>query len=198
MRHLTIGLFGIAMIILIALQVFYPLMPFYAMGYMLGTCLLHSFVMEDEKEEYRQELEEAVKREKQQKQELAESREALQDALAVAEKANKAKTAFLSNVSHEIRTPMNAIIGLNNIAMNDPTASDKVKGHLEKIRGASQHLLAIINDILDMNRIESGMMVIKKRGVFPGRCYRTGEYNDQWAVPGERHTVRIQCKWKNG
>ncbi len=162
MRHLTIGLFGIAMIILIALQVFYPLMPFYAMGYMLGTCLLHSFVMEDEKEEYRQELEEAVKREKQQKQELTESREALRDALAVAEKANKAKTAFLSNVSHEIRTPMNAIIGLNNIAMNDPTASDEVKGYLEKIRGASQHLLAIINDILDMNRIESGMMVIKK------------------------------------
>ena len=162
MRHLTIGLFGIAMIILIALQVFYPLMPFYAMGYMLGTCLLHSFVMEDEKEEYRQELEEAVKREKQQKQELTESREALRDALAVAEKANKAKTAFLSNVSHEIRTPMNAIIGLNNIAMDDPTASDEVKGYLEKIRGASQHLLAIINDILDMNRIESGMMVIKK------------------------------------
>ena len=166
MRHLTIGLFGIAMIILIALQVFYPLMPFYAMGYMLGTCLLHSFVLEDEKEEYRQELEEAVKREKQQKQELTESREALRDALAVAEKANKAKTAFLSNVSHEIRTPMNAIIGLNNIAMNDPTASDEVKGYLEKIRGASQHLLAIINDILDMNRIESGMMVIKKEEFF--------------------------------
>ena len=166
MRHLTIGLFGIAMIILIALQVFYPLMPFYAMGYMLGTCLLHSFVLEDEKEEYRQELEEAVKREKQQKQELTESREALRDALAVAEKANKAKTAFLSNVSHEIRTPMNAIIGLNNIAMNDPTASDEVKGYLEKIRGASHHLLAIINDILDMNRIESGMMVIKKEEFF--------------------------------
>ncbi len=161
-RHLTIGLFGIAMIILIALQVFYPLMPFYAMGYMLGTCLLHSFVMEDEKEEYRLELEEAVKREKQQKQELAESREALQKALAEAEQASQAKTSFLSNVSHEIRTPMNAIIGLNNIAMNDPSASGKVKEYLEKINGASQHLLAIINDILDMNRIESGRMTIRK------------------------------------
>ncbi len=161
-RHLTIGLFGIAMIILITLQIFYPLMPFYAMGYMLGTCLLHSFVVEDEKEEYRQELEEAIEREQQQKQELALSREQLQQALASAERANQAKTTFLSNVSHEIRTPMNAIIGLNNIAMNEPSASDKVKEYLEKIRAASHHLLGIINDILDMNRIESGMMVIKK------------------------------------
>ena len=161
-RHLTIGLFGIAMIILIAIQVFYPLMPFYAMGYMLGTCLLHSFVMEDEKEEYRKELEEAIDREQQQKQELAESREALQEALAAAEHASQAKTSFLSNVSHEIRTPMNAIIGLNNIAMNDPTASDKVKEYLEQIGASSQHLLEIINDILDMGRIESGRMTIRK------------------------------------
>ncbi len=161
-RHLTIGLFGIAMIILIAIQVFYPLMPFYAMGYMLGTCLLHSFVMEDEKEEYRKELEEAIDREQQQKQELAESREALQEALAAAEHASQAKTSFLSNVSHEIRTPMNAIIGLNNIAMNDPSASDKVKEYLEQIGASSQHLLEIINDILDMGRIESGRMTIRK------------------------------------
>ena len=162
LRHLTIGLFGIAMVALIAIQVFYPLLPFYAMGYMLGTCLLHSFVVEDEKEEARRELEEAAKRDQQQKQELSESREALKDALAVAENANKAKTSFLSNMSHEIRTPMNAIIGLNNIAMNEPTASDKVKEYLEKIGDSAQHLLGIINDILDMSRIESGRMTIKK------------------------------------
>ena len=161
-RHLTIGLFGIAMGLCIAVQVFYPLLPFYAMGYMLGTCLLHSFVTEDEKEEYRRSLEEAVAREKIQKAELAESREALQDALASAEHANRAKTAFLSNMSHEIRTPMNAIIGLNNIAMNDPTASDKVKEYLEKIGASAQHLLGIINDILDMSRIESGRMTVKQ------------------------------------
>ena len=86
----------------------------------------------------------------------------MKDALAVAESANKAKTAFLSNMSHEIRTPMNAIIGLNNIAMNDPTASDQVKEYLEKIGDSAQHLLGIINEILDMSRIESGRMTIKK------------------------------------
>ena len=117
--------------------------------------------MEDEKEEYRHELEESLRREQIQRQELSESRTALQEALATAEHANKAKTAFLSNMSHEIRTPMNAIIGLNNIALNDPTASDKVKVYLEKIGGSAQHLLGIINDILDMSRIDSGRMTVK-------------------------------------
>ena len=85
----------------------------------------------------------------------------LSEALAAAEQANRAKTSFLSNMSHEIRTPMNAIIGLNNIAMNEPTASDRVKEYLAKIGTSAQHLLGIINDILDMSRIESGRMVIK-------------------------------------
>ena len=161
LRHFTIGMFGIAMTLLIAIQVFYPLMPFYAMGYMLGTCVLHSFVVEDEKEEYRRELEKAVEREHRQAEELAGNREALRTALASAEQASRAKTAFLSNMSHEIRTPMNAIIGLNNIAMNDPTASEKVKEYLDRIGDSAQHLLGIINDILDMSRIESGRMIIK-------------------------------------
>ena len=86
---------------------------------------------------------------------------ALAEALTAAEEASKAKTAFLSNMSHEIRTPMNAIIGLNNIAMNEPTASDKVKEYLARIGTSANHLLSIINDILDMSRIESGRMTIK-------------------------------------
>ena len=93
--------------------------------------------------------------------EAEEKSVALREALAVAEGASKAKTAFLSNMSHEIRTPMNAIIGLDNIALNDPDLSDSTRGHLEKINSSARHLLNIINDILDMSRIESGKMVLK-------------------------------------
>ena len=84
----------------------------------------------------------------------------LQEALAVAEEANRAKTAFLSNMSHEIRTPMNAIIGLNNIALDNPRLPDETRVQLEKIGASAQHLLSIINDILDMSRIESGRMTV--------------------------------------
>ncbi|MBR2547786.1 MAG: response regulator [Eubacterium sp.] len=94
-------------------------------------------------------------------QELAQQRESLSIALKEAEQANKAKTAFLSNMSHEIRTPMNAIIGLDRIALNDPDISEKTRDYLEKIGLSAQHLLSIINDILDMSRIESGRMTVK-------------------------------------
>jgi signal transduction histidine kinase/DNA-binding response OmpR family regulator len=87
--------------------------------------------------------------------------EALSNALAAAEQANKAKTAFLSNMSHEIRTPMNAIIGLDNIALNDPDISTKTRDYLNKIGNSAEHLLNLINDILDMSRIESGRLVFK-------------------------------------
>ena len=85
----------------------------------------------------------------------------LSEALAAAEQASRAKTAFLSNMSHEIRTPMNAIIGLDNIALNDPDLPDRTREYLEKIGASAHHLLGIINDILDMSRIESGRMIIK-------------------------------------
>ena len=79
----------------------------------------------------------------------------------VAEESSRAKTSFLSNMSHEIRTPMNAIIGLDNIALKDPDLSPRTREHLEKIGGSAKHLLGLINDILDMSRIESGRMVLK-------------------------------------
>ncbi|MBR2759877.1 MAG: response regulator, partial [Solobacterium sp.] len=94
-------------------------------------------------------------------QELARQRESLSSALAEANQANKAKTAFLSNMSHEIRTPMNAIIGLDRIVLNDPGISQTTREHVEKIGLSAQHLLSIINDILDMSRIESGRITVK-------------------------------------
>ena len=86
---------------------------------------------------------------------------ALSDALAAAEDASKAKTAFLSNMSHEIRTPMNAIIGLDNIALSDPDIPAKTRDYLEKIDGSAHHLLGLINNILDISRIEAGRLVLK-------------------------------------
>ena len=88
--------------------------------------------------------------------------QALAEALTVAEEASNAKTAFLSNMSHEIRTPMNAIIGLDSLAMRDETLSDKTREYLQKINGSAKHLLGLINDILDMSRIESGRLVLRK------------------------------------
>ena len=102
-----------------------------------------------------------ITEQKEMMQELAQQRESLSIALQEANQANKAKTAFLSNMSHEIRTPMNAIIGLDRIALNDPGISDATREHLEKIGLSAQHLLSIINDILDMSRIESGRMTVK-------------------------------------
>lgn len=87
---------------------------------------------------------------------------ALAEALTAAEEANKAKTAFLSNMSHEIRTPMNAIIGLDNLAQRDKNISPQTREYLEKIDGSARHLLGLINDILDMSRIESGRMILRK------------------------------------
>ena len=91
-----------------------------------------------------------------------EQNEILADALKSAEQANAAKTSFLSNMSHEIRTPMNAIIGLNSIALRDRDLSQQTRDYLIKIGESAGHLLNLINDILDMSRIESGRMTLRK------------------------------------
>ena len=92
---------------------------------------------------------------------LSESQQNLKVSLNAAERANQAKTKFLSNMSHEIRTPMNAIIGLDNIALKAPDLPPHTREQLEKIDTSAKHLLGIINDILDMSRIESGRMTLK-------------------------------------
>lgn len=82
----------------------------------------------------------------------------LEDALARAEHASRAKSTFLSNMSHDIRTPMNAIIGFTSLASTHLDNKDRVRDYLEKIMSSSNHLLSLINDVLEMSRIESGKL----------------------------------------
>ena len=91
--------------------------------------------------------------------------DALRIALASSEHANKAKTAFLNNMSHDIRTPMNAIIGFTALAASHMDQPDLVKDYLTKIGTSSKHLLSLINDVLDMSRIESGIVKIEENEV---------------------------------
>lgn len=87
----------------------------------------------------------------------------LQDALAVAQHANQAKTTFLNNMSHDIRTPMNAIIGFTSLAAAHIDNPEQVRDYLKKIATSSNHLLSLINDVLDMSRIESGKVKIEEK-----------------------------------
>ena len=80
----------------------------------------------------------------------------LREAARIAEKSSAAKSEFLSNMSHDIRTPMNAIIGFTNLALRNPADTERVIEYLGKIQASSSHLLALINDVLEMSRIESG------------------------------------------
>ena len=92
---------------------------------------------------------------------LKKAKDITTEALQTAENANKAKTDFLSNMSHDIRTPMNAIIGMTSLIRYDAGNKDKVIEYADKIDISSQHLLGIINDILDMSKIEAGKTVFK-------------------------------------
>ena len=126
-------------------------------------CVRQSFIMTQDDETgdimvmvVTKEITDQVKKQKEQTQ-------ALQDALMQAQHANRAKTTFLSNMSHDIRTPMNAIIGFATIAASHINNRDQVRDCLQKVLSSSNHLLSLINDILDMSRIESGKVQIKEQ-----------------------------------
>ena len=99
---------------------------------------------------------ESLSREREQQRRLAE-------ALSMAESANRAKTTFLNNMSHDIRTPMNAIIGFTSLAAVHIDNTEQVRDYLRKISQSSDHLLSLINDVLDMSRIESGKMNLEEQ-----------------------------------
>lgn len=113
-----------------------------------------------ENEEIREKLEKNLKIVAVQKNEMEKQQNALEEALKMANSASRAKTAFLSNMSHDIRTPMNAIMGYTTLASSNIENTGKVKDYLGKIEKSSAHLLSLINEILDMSSIESGIIEI--------------------------------------
>ena len=103
----------------------------------------------------------AMKEMEESNKKLKKAKDITTEALQTAENANKAKTDFLSNMSHDIRTPMNAIIGMTSLIRHDAGNKAKVIEYADKIDISSQHLLGIINDVLDMSKIEAGRTVFK-------------------------------------
>ncbi|MBL6461721.1 MAG: response regulator [Blautia sp.] len=93
--------------------------------------------------------------------ELRQAKQAAEEAFQVAQEASRSKSSFLANMSHDIRTPMNAIIGMTSLIRYDAGDKDKVIEYTDKINTSSQHLLGIINDVLDMSKIEAGKTVFK-------------------------------------
>ena len=116
-----------------------------------------------ELQEEEKKVKEALEIEMKMDEELRKQQDQLSLALAAAQQANKAKTMFLNNMSHDIRTPMNAIIGFTSLAASHIDQPERVKEYLKKITISSEHLLSLINDVLDMSRIESGKVKIEEK-----------------------------------
>ena len=98
-------------------------------------------------------------------QQLAQARATAEAALKKAEAASRAKTDFLANMSHDIRTPMNAIVGITKLMAHDKNDPDKISTYIGKVQQSSEHLLSLINDVLDMSKIESGEVTLNTEQV---------------------------------
>ena len=138
--------FTITPLLLGVAQSVLPTKPYFSMAYTIAVIGMFIFITSHDKE----------KMEKEQTRREAEHNQLLQQALADAHNANRAKSEFLFNMSHDIRTPMNAIMGFNEIARENIQDTQRVADCLEKMDVASKHLLRLINDVLDMARIENG------------------------------------------
>ena len=118
--------------------------------------------------------------------------EALSDALSSAEAANRSKTTFLTGMSHEIRTPINAIIGLDTLALKNKALDGSTRDYLEKIGDSAHHLLTIINNVLDMSRIESGREFLHKSEFSLGTVLE--QINSQFAAQCADKGIGYECR----
>lgn len=146
-------------------QMLYPDAPANSIGFSIGCFIIYTFIST----EYARQVEEFKAREemqkiiKQQNEQLIAKEQSLLSALEMAENANKSKSAFLFNMSHDIRTPMNAIIGYTERALRHTEDVDLTRASLGKIKTSGEFLLSIINDVLDMARIESGKLTLDEQ-----------------------------------
>ena len=151
-RNTVVFLFCLTMAVAIVLQIFWPLWPFYALGCLVGNCFLHVFLIED----IRAELRQAVVEKAQTVKHMAE----LEDALERARAAEKARSMFFSIVSHDIRTPLNAILGYSELLQHGDRSRAEQDEALESIRASGTTLLQLVNDVLDLAKIDSGKMTL--------------------------------------
>lgn len=139
------------------------------------------------KDAYTKKLQENIEMIEKQRRDLKEQQEILIEAKQRAEEENRAKTTFLSNMSHDIRTPMNAIIGYTNLAKRSENSIEQLHDYLNKIGASSEHLLALINDVLEMSRIESGKMELEETET--DLCKVLEEVRDMFATQMEKKQI---------
>lgn len=156
-RFLVVFLFCLTMIAAVTMQIIWTLWPYYALGCLLGTCFLHVFLVEDERSEMRKA---AIEHEQTMKHMVE-----LEKALARARAAEKARSMFFSIVSHDIRTPLNAIIGYSELlrhGLDDKTERDEA---LDSICASGTTLLQLVNDVLDLAKMDAGKIILRPEPV---------------------------------
>ena len=142
-RYMVVFLFCLTMAAAVVFQILWPLWPFYALGCLISNCFIHIFLIEDERAELRQ----SVIEHEQKMKHMTES--------------EKARSMFFSTVSHDIRTPLNAIIGYSELLLDGIDDNQERTRALSAISTSGHTLLELINDVLDLSKLESGKMVIK-------------------------------------
>ena len=156
---LSAELFSVIPLFFGIVLLYFPDGPFYTLGFTVTAIAIYSFNNTAQREAFVAQLSEAKVM-----QELAEAREQQRKELEIAkleaESANRAKSSFLFNMSHDIRTPMNAIMGFTNLARKRSDDRSYVEECLKKVASSSEHLLSLLNDVLDMSRIENGKITL--------------------------------------
>ena len=139
-------------------------------------------------------LKQAVQEIEKTNERLVEAEKAAEHAMHVAEQANRLKTEFLANMSHDIRTPMNAIVGLSNLMEKDVEKPDKIMNYIEKLQVTSQHLLGLLNDVLDLSKIENGSVSLRMESVNLAAQLRQIEAVTRPQAKARNQTFRIRAR----